>query len=47
MWHGQAASLMRYEGETAIVYVAGEELHLPKETWQSLPPYESVRVVAA
>ena len=47
MWRGQAASLLHYEGETAIVYVAGEELTLPKETWMSLPLYENNWAAAA
>ncbi|MFC7556251.1 hypothetical protein ACFQU7_36105 [Pseudoroseomonas wenyumeiae] len=47
LWRGQAASLLHYQGDTAMVYVAGEELTLPRATWSALPPYEPPSAAAA
>jgi hypothetical protein len=41
VWAGQAASLMQYVGEKAVVYVAGEELEMDRATWTSLPPFQA------
>jgi hypothetical protein len=41
LWSGKAASLMHYQGEKAVVYVAGEEMVLSREFWASLPPYRA------
>jgi hypothetical protein len=47
LWYGQAASLLHYQGDTAMVYVAGEEIALPRMTWSALPPYTPPSAVAA
>ncbi|MBO1073795.1 hypothetical protein [Roseomonas marmotae] len=42
VYAGQAACLMHYEGDVAIVYLAGEEMTMEKSAWASLPPYRAM-----
>ncbi|MDB5370783.1 MAG: hypothetical protein JWP20_2341 [Roseomonas sp.] len=34
-------SLIEYQGDTAIIYMAGEELEMTKSFWTSLPAYQA------
>jgi hypothetical protein len=47
LWAGQAVSLMQYQGERVIVYLAGEELELERSVWASLPPYSAPQTLVS